>query len=194
MVNLADILRPWVESLNIPLKCDKFRVEGPCECGSRIRFANVYDKHVSLARTSCECEGCKRSDLIAGDPEFFNKLEHSLRSRVDHKSVVVSVDVIPGDDIQHVIDHFKDGATIKLGPGVYQYEMLNMKDAKIDIVGDATFNNCQFDNIKQPISSSFDASFIGCSFIASPGQSTAALELLGGNSLVMGNAFNGFGI
>lgn len=165
MPNLADLVKEWIGQHQWEISCFGQRIVYPCECGSNARYAHIGDDRVGLVQANCQCTDCGRTTVMAGDPNFFDILERSLKSRIDHKSVVQSNHIKSGDDIQHAVDHFKDGKIIFL-EGTFENQQVNMKDCTLVISGEVT--SCAFNNIKDPIETKGDATIVGCEFWMSP--------------------------
>lgn len=138
-------------------------ITGSCECGSRARYAMIFSDGVVLANASCDCKDCQRSEIMAGNPQFFDLLQKSLESRVAHKSTLVSDHLRSGDDIQHAVDHFKDNRPIHL-EGKFENQQIDLKDVKI-IAHNVKLTGCEFNNINQTIEVTGDNNVItGCCF------------------------------
>ena len=170
-VTLETIAEDWaLENLAAPFTFRNNKIYYPCleHFLAPIRYATIAET-IRLARVNCSCVDCVRDSISISDPNAFDMLKKSLLSRVEHKSVVISADVEPGDNIQHVIDHMAmNGGSINLKSGFYYNEMIDVGNTKIIITGEATFMNCRFDNIKVGVQATSDAIFNGCEFAASP--------------------------
>lgn len=167
-VILIDLVKEWLDN-RWDMSCSEQTIIHPCECGSNSIYASVNDDNVVLTQACCTCEDCARVQILAGDPKFFDILEKSLQSRIDHKSVVISNYVKTGDDIQHAIDHFQNHKEIYLD-GKFENQKINLKDHTIVING-GNITGCEFNNINAPISITGEVVVLGCTFIMGPKSS-----------------------